>query len=212
MRKHCLVSKLAFIALLGTPACFEGSADDGGGEPADQLGTAESALASDPCPPGTPAVLAPPAKWHLALALDAAGVQKYECRATAGAPAWTFVAPEAVLLDGCDHVVGTHYGGPTWEHDDGSTVVGTLKKGVTVNAAAIPWLLLEVTSHGGSPGKLDRMGMIQRLKTVGGLPPADGCEDAGHLGATAAVPYTATYLFYRKRPGNPHNRRCGATS
>jgi hypothetical protein len=35
---------------------------------------------------------------------------------------------------------------------------------------------------------------VQRVATVGGLPPATGC-DASTVGAVARVPYTATYCF-----------------
>ena len=35
-----------------------------------------------------------------------------------------------------------HFAGPTWQHQDGSSVVGQLVKPVTVDAKSIPWLLL----------------------------------------------------------------------
>lgn len=210
MRKHCLVNKLAIVALLVIPACGEEAAD-GDGTPADRLGTEESALSSavSLCPPGTPAALAPPDDQHVTLVLDASGVQKYACTGTAAGAAWTLVAPAADLFASeCHYVVGEHYEGPTWRYIDGSTVVGERVAGATVDPTAIPWLLLAVTSHGGSHGKLTRVTAIQRLATIGGNPPADGC-DAEHLGAKVEVPYTAKYFFYRTRPDNPYNRRCG---
>ncbi len=58
------------------------------------------------------------------LTLHAEGAQVYECKAgTDGKLAWAFREPIAtLLLDG--KTVGRHYAGPTWEHIDGSAVVG----------------------------------------------------------------------------------------
>jgi hypothetical protein len=146
-------------------------------------------------PSNVPAALTPAADQELAFSLDASGVQKYQCRATATGFAWTFVAPEARLFRG-HHDVGHHYAGPTWEYRDGSLIVGAKVAGATVDATAIPWLLLNVVSHGGPEGKMTDVTSVQRLQTVGGLAPATGC-DADHVGAAADVPYTATYYFFR---------------
>jgi hypothetical protein len=209
MRKHCLVSKLAFLALLLVPACIDGTAADDDGEALGvEVGAIQSARWPSPCPPGTPAVLAPPPDLHLAFVLDASGVQRYACSGTAAGATWTLVGPAADLFTSGHYVVGTHYAGPTWEYADGSTVVGARVAGATVDPTAIPWLLLEVTSHSGPRGKLTPITAIQRLATFGGTPPATGC-DADHLGATANVAYAAKYFFYRTRSGHPSNRRCG---
>jgi FtsP/CotA-like multicopper oxidase with cupredoxin domain len=142
-------------------------------------------------PGNVPASLAPAADQRLAFAFDAIGVQKYECRTTG----WFFTAPDARLYRGKNDV-GHHFAGPTWEYQDGSTVVGAKVAGATVDATAIPWLLLKSTGHGDVDGKMTEVTSIQRLQTVGGLAPATGC-DADHLGALADVPYTATYYFFR---------------
>src|SRR5881227_1735504 len=70
-----------------------------------------------------PAAIAAPgettvATWH------AEGAQIYECKAgTDGKLAWAFREPIAtLLLDGKS--VGRHFAGPSWEHVDGSMVVG----------------------------------------------------------------------------------------
>ena len=39
------------------------------------------------------------------------------------------------------------------------------------------------------------MTCIQRLETVGGIAPADGCDQSA-AGTARAVPYTAVYAFY----------------
>jgi len=172
----------------------------------------EAAVSSRSCPAGVPAALAPAADQDLAFVLHATGVQKYTCAATAtGGYAWTFVAPEADLYrTTCQrHIVGTHYAGPTWEYQDGSTVVGARLAGATVDATAIPWLLLKAVSHGGSSGRMTDVTAIQRLDTVGGLAPATGC-DATTVGAAADVAYSADYFFYRTRSAHPErNLRCG---
>jgi len=128
----------------------------------------------------------------------ARGTQNYTCQSTATGIAWTLVAPDATLFNDRARPIMRHYAGPTWEARDGSTVVGAKVNGVTVDATAIPWLLLRKTSTSMGPDGGDRlMGttFIQRVNTTGGLAPASGC-DAAHLGAAINVPYTADYFFY----------------
>ena len=48
-------------------------------------------------------------------------------------------------------------------------------------------------------GRFDDVTSIQRLSTVGGNAPTDGC-DATHVGAIAQVPYSTDYVFYRAKP------------
>jgi len=197
-----IARSLALVSLLALPSCVDR---------VDELDTAEAALLSCPCPAETPAVLAPPANQSLAFVLDATGVQQYVCNATATGAAWTLVAPMADLLDN-GFVVGKHYAGPTWEVDDGSTVVGARVQGATIDATSIPWLLLSAVGHGGTwLGAMSNVTAIQRLATTGGLPPATGCN-VDLLGATADVPYTAKYFFYRTSIlPSQFNTRCGAT-
>ena len=126
----------------------------------------------------------------------AVGVQIYTATVSPTDPAkfvWTFKAPEAVLFDADGDVVGLHYAGPTWESESGSKVVGARLAGATVNASAIPWLLLQAKSTEG-PGIFARATYIQRVNTVGGLAPATAPTQAGQ---EARVPYTAEYFFYR---------------
>lgn len=159
----------------------------------EEVGGVEEALH---CAPTTPPEIAVPAGHRYAFSLDAVGVQMYECRATAaGGYAWAFVAPEADLLRR-GRIKGSHYVGPTWEYIDGSTVVGARVSGVTVDATAIPWLLLNAVSHA-EDGKMTEVTYIQRVDTVGGLAPAASGCDAARVGADADVDYTATYHFYR---------------
>jgi Protein of unknown function (DUF3455) len=143
--------------------------------------------------------LRPPAGQVLALAARATGVQIYECKAAKENPAqfsWTLKAPEADLKDLSGKPVGKHYAGPTWEAGDGSKVMGELvaKRDAPV-ATAIPWLLLRAKSTSGN-GIFSAIASIQRLQTVGGTPPADGC-DSSQAGKESRVPYSAVYRFYK---------------
>jgi hypothetical protein len=128
------------------------------------------------------------------LTVHAIGMQLYECKAGAdGKLAWTFTAPQATLtVDG--KVVGHHGAGPSWELDDGSSVVGKAvgdAPGAHTNDVA--WLKLEVVSHNGN-GKLSDVTTVQRINTVGGVL-KDSCDRPG---AGRGMPYAADYVFLRK--------------
>lgn len=158
---------------------------------------AQSEASSSKCAPSVPsATLEVPAGNRLAFSLDAIGVQIYKCTATATRAAWVFSAPEATLYNDGGQVAGIHYAGPTWQANDGTTVVGAKVAAFTVDASSIPWLLLKAVSHTGADGRMTDVSYIQRLDTSAGLAPASGC-DADHVGSVARVDYTATYFFYR---------------
>jgi hypothetical protein len=129
----------------------------------------------------------------VAFSVYAEGVQIYEWNGTS----WVFVAPDAALYadDGGHGLVGTHYGGPTWESRSGSKVVGMVIGRCTVDADAIDWLFLERKSSTG-PGIFKRVTYIHRINTVGGLAPVEPGEFPGQ---EARVPYTADYIFYRAK-------------
>jgi hypothetical protein len=147
-------------------------------------------------PVAVPQILAPTANEKYAFVLPAKGVQIYECRIAAeGKAAWAFVAPEAELFDTSGKLVGKHYGGPTWESNDGSKTVGTVKQRTDAKTANdIPWLLLAAKSAG-TNGAMAGVTSIQRVNTVSGVAPADGCT-AGKAGTVARVPYTADYYYF----------------
>jgi hypothetical protein len=140
-----------------------------------------------------PEAIAAPGETAVAT-LHAEGAQVYECKADAsGKLAWQFREPIATLfLDG--KTVGRHYAGPTWEHGDGSAVVGKVAgRAPGTTAQDIPWLKLEVTERRGS-GAFSGVTTVQRIQTRGGA--AEGpCDTAG---AYRSVPYAADYVFLRK--------------
>jgi hypothetical protein len=150
---------------------------------------------------GVPANLAPPAGQVKQQELLGIGAQVYTCRASAMAASgyeWAFSAPAAVLLDDSGAIAGTHFGGPTWQANDGSSVVAeVVERAPSPELSAIPWLLLRVTSSG-APGSFSDVTYIQRLDTTGGLAPTDSC-DAEHVGTVARVPYTAAYVLFSAR-------------
>lgn len=150
--------------------------------------------------PAIPESLQAPAGERLLEVVAARGVQIYECRAKADAPAgaeWAFVAPEAELLDAQGRTVGKHYAGPHWEAMDGSRIKGSVKaKADAPQAGAIPWLLL-ATQAAGPAGRYAGVTSIQRVQTVGGVAPASGCSTA-ELGRQTKVPYTADYRLFIK--------------
>ncbi len=135
----------------------------------------------------------------LALELRGEGVQIYVCTARKDDAAkfeWILKAPEARLFDDAGRLVGKHYGGPTWEGNDGSKVVGELKaRDDGPDANAIPWLLLNAKASSGG-GMFGKTTSIQRLRTVGGKAPAEGCSKAAEAGSEVRMPYQARYAFY----------------
>jgi hypothetical protein len=158
-----------------------------------------AALSESVCPPVVPATLTPAAGQTLKEVFSGVGVQVYMCTAAAnGAFTWLFVAPQANLLTDEGKLIGTHFIGPTWQGNDGSSVVGVKLAAATVDATAIPWLLLNGVSHSSDSGRFSDVTSIQRLSTVGGLAPTDGC-DGTHIGSIAQVPYTAQYVFYKAK-------------
>lgn len=147
-----------------------------------------------------PAQLKPPAAESLAMVVAARGVQIYECRLRKDGSGheWTFVAPEAELLDAQGRSIGRHGAGPSWQANDGSRIVGTVQEraGAPV-AGAIPWLLLQARSVG-PEGTFSKVTSIQRVNTAGGTAPSAGCAEAT-TSKTARVVYTADYYLFSKK-------------
>jgi Protein of unknown function (DUF3455) len=135
----------------------------------------------------------------------ATGFQIYVCRPDAnGKPAWTLKAPDAELFDEQGKPIGKHFGGPTWQLNDGSQVTGKMAaKADAPDPRAIPWLLVTVTGHSGN-GKLSGVTSIQRVNTVAGLAPESLAPAAGECTAQIGEvefksSYSADYYFYARR-------------
>ena len=129
----------------------------------------------------------------------AVGVQIYSCNNTAGGYAWALVAPRANLYDDNGNLLATHFRGPTWQAKDGSYIVGRVENRVTVDPTAIPWLRLAADSKSAGPDgdRLAATTYIQRIATIGGLPPAASSCNAETAGTVEEVSYTADYYFWK---------------
>jgi hypothetical protein len=157
-----------------------------------------STLAAPRSASADPSSLSPPPAARLLFQAAAEGVQIYTCTAQDSGVGWTLKAPEAPLRDTAGKTIGRHFAGPSWQANDGSTVVGEMAARVDAPGGdAIPWLLLRAKSHSGA-GEFAEIAFIQRIGTVGGLAPATGC-DAATQGKELRVPYSATYVFYAAR-------------
>jgi hypothetical protein len=143
--------------------------------------------------PSVPAAIAVRAGHKVFLVGHATGVQSYKCNKVS--LTWeTASTPDAKLTDDKGELVATHFGGPTWQARDGSTVVGARVEGVAV-AGTIPLLLLRAASTAPGPDgdQFVKTTFIQRVKTTGGVGPVGSCA----AGETRDVPYTADYYFWK---------------
>jgi Protein of unknown function (DUF3455) len=147
-------------------------------------------------PPDTPDNIRAPVGQKVVWSAHASGDQIYVCQASSdGKPQWTLKAPQADLRDDKGVLIGHHYAGPAWKHEDGSEVTGkAVARADSPDSGSIPWLLVTAVAHSGS-GVLSHVTSIQRIHTKGGQPPATPC-DASKSGTEAKSPYTADYYFY----------------
>lgn len=164
-------------------------------------GTAVQAADASPAPPAVPPTIAVETGHKPFLVGHAVGVQIYTCRVVPDGFAWSPATPRADLYDDHGNVIVTHFGGPSWQAKDGSTVVASRVDGVTVDPTAIPWLRLSAASVSAGPDgdRFAGTSYIQRVATVGGLPPAAGECTAATAGTREEVPYSADYRFWKGR-------------
>jgi hypothetical protein len=149
-----------------------------------------------------PGILDVPKGNKLAAQLYAKGVQIYQVQRSTTDPTifkWILIAPLATLYTNEDYTnpVGTHYAGPTWEFkkgfNKGEKIVAKKMQEASVDATAIPWLLLKAVDSLSSAN--NKVTFVQRVCTTGGLSPNTGADEA-HVGTYDSIPYTAAYLFY----------------
>jgi hypothetical protein len=149
--------------------------------------------------PDVPAEIKAPANEQVVLQARASGAQIYVCqRGADGKMGWTLKAPEADLHDEQGAIIGRHFAGPTWKHNDGSEVTGKAVARVdSPDSGAIPWLLLTATGHSGN-GVLSHVTSIQRIHTSGGQPPTSAGCSASKENVEVKSSYTADYYFYAR--------------
>jgi Protein of unknown function (DUF3455) len=169
------------------------------------LGASLMALSQNTPPADLPTNLRAPEGEELILLARASGSQIYVCQVgTDQKLSWAFKAPEAELHDAQGTLIGSHFAGPTWKHNDGSQVTGAVTaRQDAPDSKSIPWLLLHATGHSGN-GILSRVTTIQRVHTNGGQPPnAAECGETAR-GKEVKSPYTADYYFYAPHAKDSH--------
>ena len=144
-------------------------------------------------PPVPDEIQVAPEDYTPYLAAHAIGTQGYVCVAVDAAFTWTPFGPQATLFDEKRQQILTHslsrtpYSlllNPAWQHSRDSSIVWaqvirTSSDRDFVAPGAIPWLLLRAVVVGdGDVGgdKLLATRLIQRVNTVGGMPPSTGCS------------------------------------
>jgi hypothetical protein len=185
-----LTPRLAAVLLVGLAFSISGCADSTPSQVAPSLTSAPATMPGSEW--GTPV-------GKEVLRLKAEGVQIYSAEADGkGKLAWKLKAPDAILRDEKGEKAATHYAGPTWEHVDGSKVVGMkVAQRPSPNAGAIPELQLNAASHAGA-GIMSTVVFVERIHTKGGQAPPITSEVKP--GDEVRVPYTAEYVFYAVNP------------
>jgi hypothetical protein len=131
-----------------------------------------------------------------ALRLAARGVQIFRCERIGNEYEWRFRQPEAELFDAQGQSVGRHGANFSFEHRDGSRLLGTVvAHEKAASADTLPWLLLSAKSFG--KGEFGGVSFVQRVDTRGGMPPV-GCG-AGQASRLLRVDFSADFVFYRPR-------------
>lgn len=146
-----------------------------------------------------PAAIQVPAGHRVAWETVGVGTILYECRDKANMPGqteWTFVGPDARLMDRSGKQVGKYYGPPaTWEANDGSKLTATQLAVAPSGPTSLPFQLVKANPAMGS-GAMTGVTYIQRVKLSGGVAPATACT-AANKGARSTVNYQADYIFWK---------------
>jgi hypothetical protein len=160
-----------------------------------------------PPPPSAPAAPPPPSLGFFSrikvpdtaepvLRLQGRGVQVFRCEPRGAGYTWVFRLPEADLVDTGGKAVIRHGANFSFEHADGSRLLGSV---VDFDEAPdgnnLRWLLLSARSFG--QGILTGVNYVQRVNTIGGMPPAR-CE-AAQQNRLLRVDFSADFVFYKPR-------------
>ncbi|MDA7414989.1 DUF3455 domain-containing protein [Xenophilus arseniciresistens] len=146
-----------------------------------------------------PASIQVPAGHKVSMETVGVGTVQYECRDKANAPGqmeWTFVGPDARLMDRAGKQVGKYYGPPaTWEANDGSKLTATQLAVAPSGPTSLPYQLVKANPATGN-GAMSGVTYIQRVALQGGIAPATACT-AANKGARSTVNYQADYIFWK---------------
>jgi hypothetical protein len=128
------------------------------------------------------------------LRLHGKGVQIFRCEPRDGGQRWLNKLPEAELRDDAGKLVARLGANQSFEHVDGSRLIGEVVDNVPAPADnALVWLLLKTRSFG--KGTLAGTTYVQRIQTVGGMPP-EGCAPT-QLNQVLRVDFSADFIFFR---------------
>ncbi|KQP13672.1 DUF3455 domain-containing protein [Pseudorhodoferax sp. Leaf267] len=147
-----------------------------------------------------PASIQVPSGNRVAMETVGKGEILYECRDKANMPGqmeWTFVGPDARLMDRSGKQVGRYYGPPaTWESSDGSKLTATQLAIAPSSPTSLPYQLVKANPAMGS-GAMSGVTYIQRVALTGGVAPAAMPCSAMNKGQKTTVPYQADYIFWK---------------
>jgi len=183
-----LVSSLALGSLTLLAACAGAPLATSTGKPFDQT--------------ALPAAVQVPAGNKVSLELVGKGDAFYECKTFGvGTPTithgWSFVRPEAKLLDRAGQHVGRYAGPPaTWELFVGSVVTGKEQATAPSGPGQLPLQLLKADPAIGSQDIFKGVTFIQRVNIQGGVAPTGKCDWINDR-QRVSVPYQADYIFYK---------------
>ncbi|TMH74889.1 MAG: DUF3455 domain-containing protein [Betaproteobacteria bacterium] len=198
-RQICAAAALLLVAgCAGPPSTAVRPAGPGGAPESPPAGAAPTVPPEVPSRPslGLFSRIKAPSEVEPVFALAATGVQIFRCEPDKEGYHWVFRLPEAELRDGRGQVVAHHGANYSFEHVDGSRLIGTI---VGYDSApggdAVHWLLLRTQSYGA--GEFEKVTYVQRVDTSGGIPP-EQCS-ADQVNEILRVPFSAKFVFYRPR-------------
>lgn len=128
------------------------------------------------------------------MRLHGEGAEIFRCEAQANGPHWAYRLPDAELRDAAGAVAVHHGANLSFEHVDGSRLLGEIADHVaSPTDNALPWLLMTTRSYG--TGALAGVRYVERVDTAGGMPPP-AC-DVAQLNQVLRVPFSADFVFLR---------------
>lgn len=139
-----------------------------------------------------------PETHYAAFQLKGAGVQVFRCERLGGVAGygWSYQSPDAWLLNASGEPVARHGANFSFQHNDGSLVVGSvLGHDPAPNDVDLPWLLMATRSYG--QGMFTGVTHLQRVHTRGGMPPARCAPDQKNQ--LLRVGFEADFIFYKPR-------------
>jgi hypothetical protein len=128
------------------------------------------------------------------LRLRGEGAQIFRCEIQGGSLHWVYRLPEAELRDAGGQLAVRHGVNLSFEHVDGSRLLGEITDHVpSPNDNTLPWLLIATRSYG--KGVLADVRYVERIDTAGGMP-TSAC-DAAQINRVLRVPFSANFVFLR---------------